>query len=83
MLHACWGHCLTLLSHSCPVLSPSLSFSLAGWLGAHPNVISLKDLVVDVAADELYLMMDLMDTDLHRIIVSPQPLGDAHYKHFM
>jgi serine/threonine protein kinase len=27
--------------------------------------------------------MELMDTDLHRIIQSPQPLGDAHFKHFL
>ena len=52
-------------------------------LGRHPNVISLKDLYVNVTEDELYVVMDLMDTDLHRIIQSPQPLGDAHFKHFL
>ena len=52
-------------------------------LGRHPNIISLKDLVVNAAEDELYVVMELMDTDLHRIIQSPQPLGDAHFKHFL
>ena len=52
-------------------------------LGRHPNIISLKDLVVDVVGDELYVVMELMDTDLHRIITSTQPLGDAHFKHFL
>ncbi len=47
------------------------------------QVVSLKDLIVREAEDELYLVMDLMDSDLHRIIQSSQPLTDAHYKHFM
>lgn len=49
----------------------------------HAQVVSLKDLVVREAEDELYVIMDLMDSDLHRIIQSKQPLTDAHYKHFM
>lgn len=53
------------------------------WLGKHANIISLKDLCVNVEDDELYVVMELMDTDLHRIIQSPQPLGDAHFKHFL
>ena len=43
-------------------------------LGRHPNIISLKDLNVNTEDDELYVIMELMDTDLHRIIQSPQPL---------
>ena len=27
--------------------------------------------------------MELLDSDLHRIIQSPQPLGDAHHRYFM
>jgi len=59
---------------------------LMRWLGKHANIISLKDLIVNAepgGADELYVVMELFDTDLHRIIQSPQPLGDAHYKHFL
>jgi hypothetical protein len=50
------------------------------WLGKHPNIVSLKDMMVDMELDTLYVVMELMDTDLHRIIVSTQPLGDAHFK---
>ncbi len=49
----------------------------------HANIISLKDLIVNVEDDELYVVMELYDTDLHRIIQSPQALGDAHFKHFL
>lgn len=50
---------------------------------ARPQIISLRDLIVREDADELYVVMDLMDSDLHRIIQSNQPLTDAHFKHFM
>ena len=57
---------------------------LMRWLGKHANVIGLKDLIVGAPPlDELYVVMELFDTDLHRIIQSPQALGDAHYKHFL
>ena len=56
---------------------------LCRWLGKHPNVISLKDIIVDMAEDTVYVVMELYDTDLHKIIQSPQPLGDAHLKHFL
>lgn len=56
---------------------------LMRWLGKHPNIITLKDMMVNLADDELYIVMDLMDSDLHKIIQSSQPLEDAHFKHFM
>lgn len=56
---------------------------LCRWLGKHPNIISLKDVIVDIADDTLYVALELYDTDLHKIIQSPQPLGDAHLKHFL
>ncbi len=56
---------------------------LCRWLGKHPNIISLKDVIVDLADDTLYVALELYDTDLHKIIQSPQPLGDAHLKHFL
>lgn len=56
---------------------------LMRWLGKHPNIISLRDIHCNPAEDELYFIMDLFDTDLHKIIQSPQPLGDAHLKHFL
>uniref|UniRef100_A0A7S1TTR8 Protein kinase domain-containing protein n=1 Tax=Phaeomonas parva TaxID=124430 RepID=A0A7S1TTR8_9STRA len=48
---------------------------LIGW---HPNVIDLVDLSLNYAQDELYIYMELMDSDLHRIIQSRQELSSAH-----
>ncbi|GMI13218.1 hypothetical protein TrVE_jg11028 [Triparma verrucosa] len=44
----------------------------------HPNVISLRDLNIVEANDELYIVMELMDSDLHKIIQSKQKLSHAH-----
>lgn len=33
--------------------------------------------------DEIYLLFELMQTDLHKIIVSPQPLSSDHVKIFL
>ena len=51
-------------------------------LGHHPNVITLYDLSVNEAKSELYMMMELMDCDLHQIIQSKQPLTEMHHKCF-
>lgn len=53
------------------------------YLGSHPNIVSLEDLFVSEHYDELYIVMELLDSDLHRIIQSPQALGDAHHRYFM
>lgn len=53
------------------------------FLGSHPNIVSLEDLFVSEHYDELYIVMELLDSDLHRIIQSPQALGDAHHRYFM
>ncbi len=52
-------------------------------LSGHPNIITLQNIYVEHGNDELYLVMDLMDSDLHKIIQSPQPLSDAHFRYFM
>lgn len=52
-------------------------------LGAHDNVISMFDVFCNERDDELYIVMELLDSDLHRIIQSPQPLTDAHHRYFM
>lgn len=31
------------------------------WLGKHPNIISLKDLIVDMEEDTLYVCMEVSD----------------------
>jgi hypothetical protein len=39
--------------------------------------------VVSPRADELYIVMELLDSDLHRIIQSKQALSEAHHRFFM
>lgn len=52
-------------------------------LGAHENIISLKDLSMREDKDELYMMMELADTDLHRLIQSSCPLTEGHIRVIM
>ncbi|EKX35254.1 hypothetical protein GUITHDRAFT_80002 [Guillardia theta CCMP2712] len=52
----------------------------------HENVISIEDILppVDfVSFNDVYVISELMDTDLHQIITSPQPLSDDHVQYFM
>lgn len=53
------------------------------YLGKHENIITLKDLFIREADDELYIVMELLDSDLHRIIQSKQALSEAHHRFFM
>ena len=52
-------------------------------MGRHENIISLRDLHVRDTADELYIVMELMDSDLHRVLQSDQVLSEAHLKYFL
>jgi serine/threonine protein kinase len=52
-------------------------------MGKHENIISLEDIYVRAAADELYIIMELLDSDLHRILQSDQALSESHFKYFM
>jgi serine/threonine protein kinase len=56
---------------------------LLRYLGRHENIISLEDLIFRDQSDELYIVMELMDSDLHHIIQSKQPLTEQHFQHFM
>uniref|UniRef100_A0A7N0RBU1 Mitogen-activated protein kinase n=1 Tax=Kalanchoe fedtschenkoi TaxID=63787 RepID=A0A7N0RBU1_KALFE len=51
----------------------------------HENVIVLKDVMLPVnrSFKDVYLVYELMDTDLHHIIKSPQPLSADHCKYFI
>lgn len=52
----------------------------------HPNIVSMKDMVNPFSKKEfedVYLVMDLMDSDLHRIIHSKNKLTDEHHQVFM
>lgn len=51
-------------------------------LGPHPNVITLYDLSLFEEKSELYMMMEVMDCDLHHIIQSKQSLSEMHHKCF-
>jgi serine/threonine protein kinase len=56
---------------------------LMRFLGPHPNVISLYNLSLFDEKSELYMMMELMDCDLHRVIQSKQTLTPKHFKCFL
>ncbi|PKU61906.1 Mitogen-activated protein kinase 3 [Dendrobium catenatum] len=52
----------------------------------HENVIALKDIMMPAQNKnfrDVYLVYELMDTDLHQIIKSPQPLSNDHLQYFL
>jgi len=52
----------------------------------HENVIALKDVMMPVhrtSFKDVYLVYELMETDLHQIIKSSQPLCNDHCKYFL
>ena len=52
-------------------------------LHRHPNVISLTNLWSRDEDNELYITMELMDSDLHQIIQSKQSLSEPHHQCLM
>ena len=51
----------------------------------HENIVNIINILppIDGEWTDLYIVSELMDTDLHQIISSPQPLTDAHHRYFM
>lgn len=51
----------------------------------HENIISILDMEVPDLNNfnEIYLVQELMEADLHQIIRSEQPLTDAHFQYFV
>ena len=53
----------------------------------HDNVLGLLDILPPTGAKndwkDVYIVSELMDTDLHYIIHSKQPLTDEHFKYFL
>lgn len=52
----------------------------------HPNIISLIDIEIPERSktyNDIYIITDLMETDLHRVIYSKQKLTDDHIKYFI
>lgn len=52
-------------------------------LNKHPNIISLCNLWSRDEDNELYITMELMDSDLHQIIQSKQSLSEPHHQCLM
>ncbi|KAL5713313.1 mitogen-activated protein kinase [Ranunculus cassubicifolius] len=52
----------------------------------HDNIIALKDVMVPIhktSFKDVYLVYELMDTDLHQIIKSSQELSNDHCQYFL
>jgi len=52
----------------------------------HDNIICMTDILPPQSRtnfDDIYLVSELMDTDLHQIIASPQALSDDHCQYFL
>ena len=52
----------------------------------HENIVSVKDIMLPTsksAFKDLYVVYELMDTDLHQIIRSSQLLNDDHYQYLI
>ncbi|DBA00877.1 TPA: hypothetical protein N0F65_008520 [Lagenidium giganteum] len=52
----------------------------------HPNLVNLVDLVRPPSLQEfndVYIVTDLMETDLHRVIHSNQSISDDHIQYFL
>lgn len=50
----------------------------------HDNIISILDMYPPDSPDfdDIYIVTDLMETDLHRVIYSKQVLNDEHHQYF-
>eukprot|EP00698_Gefionella_okellyi_P006885 TRINITY_DN1663_c0_g1_i2.p1 TRINITY_DN1663_c0_g1~~TRINITY_DN1663_c0_g1_i2.p1 ORF type:complete len:390 (+),score=74.59 TRINITY_DN1663_c0_g1_i2:132-1301(+) len=52
----------------------------------HENVLCIRDIMRPPSKDQfkdVYLVSELMDTDLSQIIASDQPLSDDHFQYFL
>jgi serine/threonine protein kinase len=52
----------------------------------HENFVTIRDLILFPNSknfQDIYIVTDLMDTDLHRIVRSQQSLSDDHIRYFI
>jgi hypothetical protein len=51
----------------------------------HENIIAVRDIMKSTKDrfNDVYLVYELMDTDLHQIIRSSQPLTNEHFQYFI
>lgn len=47
------------------------------------GVVDILRTPVTQGCNDVYIVYELMDTDLHQIIRSPQELTDAHFQFFV
>ena len=53
---------------------------------SHENIITIFDIMINLAPDsfeDIYIVTNLMESDLERIIRSQQSLTDQHYQYFL
>ena len=55
---------------------------LLRYLGHHPNIMCLENAMIMPEEDEVYLVMSIMDTDLHHVIQSQESFSDQHLRVF-
>ncbi|KAL3895593.1 MAG: hypothetical protein SGCHY_004605 [Lobulomycetales sp.] len=55
------------------------------FFNGHENITSLLDMDIGSLSDfdEVFIVQDLMEADLHQIIKSEQQLSDSHYQYFI
>ncbi len=81
-------------SHACALLihparcTPRLlrELKLLRHCRGHENFIIIKDIILSPGGSDfkdIYIVTDLMDTDLYRIVRSPQQLSDDHVRYFI
>ena len=80
--------CCCVLPHSQPSVSPQHppSPSPMALPGRHDNIIAVCDIMRPASKEsfnDVYIVYELMDTDLHQIIRSSQPLTDDHFQYFI
>jgi serine/threonine protein kinase len=52
----------------------------------HDNIVGLRDLIGPIEGepfDDIYIVLDFMETDLHKIIYSKNDLTDEHIQYFI
>jgi mitogen-activated protein kinase 1/3 len=67
-------------------VAPSLIFSPRSPFGVFSQIIGLEDIEPPASLkdfEDVYVVTDLMETDLHRIIYSKQDLTDEHVQFFV
>ena len=67
-------------------VSPYIKLTLLLEFFDHENIIGLVDVQKPPAMkgyEDIYIVTDLMETDMHRVIYSRQDLTDDHCQYFM